>query len=351
MSERPERPRLVFATYSRLWPVAQIGVLKRCLRLIPHLPPGVEIHLVNFGPLPEADPLVQEVCPRLTLHLNLHDAGEGELTAFLRHLSPHAVVLGEAPLAGSMERLSRAAAGLGLPQVGIENHYGAFTFDHLRQHWPQVAGWLTLGLTPRGEATTPRPGEEVAPPLVRPPAHPPPRREGLCLLGYDEQTLLCGIRLVGRLPADVPLKVFTTPAELARLSRYDVERARPGTALRGLPHEDELYAALASSKVVLCKNGYQQIVEALCFGARVVCRVAPGGVLPELIDPAWRPYLRAVSDRTDLAALALDVALWCADEAPTPWASYLDAPIAPIPLAAQRLVHLLTRAVGGERAA
>ena len=40
---------LFFFTYTRFVPTGQIGIFKRCLRLIPYLD-DFEIHLVNFGP-------------------------------------------------------------------------------------------------------------------------------------------------------------------------------------------------------------------------------------------------------------------------------------------------------------
>lgn len=340
------RPRLLFASYSRLVPVAQIGVLKRCLRLMPFLPADIALHLLNFGPLPEFDPLVREVCPGISVHLNLHDADDKAILDFLRWLQPKALVLGEAPLAGSMAQLSRLAAQLGIPQVGIENFYGDFVLEHLRRTQPQVFGWLTLGLLPGGQLQRSTPRLEVVPPFVRPPSKSPClTREGICLLGYDNQTLVSGIKLLGRLPDSLPLRLFTTPQEFERLSLRVAEKPRRGVSLHAMPGEAELNQAIASSKVVFCKNGYQQIVEALCLGARVVCRVAPGGVLPELIDRSIQPYVRPVDDRTDLEALALEVALWCCDHEPTPWVQHFTPELVPARLGAQRLLHLLGQAV------
>ena len=53
--------RVLFVTYYRIWPVGQIGVMKRCLRLIDRMSDDLDIHLLHFGPKPVDDPVFRRV--------------------------------------------------------------------------------------------------------------------------------------------------------------------------------------------------------------------------------------------------------------------------------------------------
>src|SRR4051812_34282114 len=119
-------PRLVFVTYFRLVPTTQIGVFKRCMRLIQHLVDDFEIHLVNFGPLPERDALFSALRPRLKIRELSEDLGN-DLARMLDEVAPAAVVFGETPLRGSMRLAHRVASLRGAWQVCIENYYGDFS--------------------------------------------------------------------------------------------------------------------------------------------------------------------------------------------------------------------------------
>ena len=81
------RPPLLFVTYYRVVPTAQIGVFKRCIRLMHHLVGDFDIHLLNFGPLPDGDPELAALRDRITLHDLPGDGVAEGMTRILRDVS------------------------------------------------------------------------------------------------------------------------------------------------------------------------------------------------------------------------------------------------------------------------
>ena len=62
------RPPILFFTYYRVAPVGQMGVFKRCIRLMPWLLDEFDVHLVNFGPLPEREAAFASLRDRIIVH-------------------------------------------------------------------------------------------------------------------------------------------------------------------------------------------------------------------------------------------------------------------------------------------
>lgn len=307
MNSRP----VLFVTYSRNAPTAQIGVLKRCLRLIRHLPGEIEPHLLHFGKLPLEDPEFGALRSRLHVHDD-RDGPSGGVPALLTKLGKPCLVLGEAPLAGRMRRTYQSASAVGVRQVGIDNYYGEFTIGHLGERWPGVERWLLIGLPERPQMKS-RFGELVVPLTVLPAKfRPPPTRNRVCILGYDERTLCTGIQLLSRLPISTGADVFLQPRSqhVFELLRRQLQHA--DVQVTPAPSDPELFASIARSKFVICKNGFQQIVECLHLGSPVVCQVCPGGVDYELLSDWLRPFVHYVRDPHDLGDALLQVMFWMA---------------------------------------
>ncbi|HEX2095317.1 MAG TPA: hypothetical protein VHG28_23170, partial [Longimicrobiaceae bacterium] len=205
--------RALIVTYSVLANTSghpsMIGVLKRCLRLAERLPPGlVEGHLVNFGTLPAADPLVTRVVNRLVVHQAPNTRpGCRELCRALR---PDVVVLGEGPGGGMMGAMARAASLEGIPMVCVENLYGTWQPHRFANASPTVSEWLLLGLPMDGRDYG-RWSERVvvAPPLLSPPVQ-------VTILGYDPMVAERGLALVDRLPRGTRARLVGARAAAAR---------------------------------------------------------------------------------------------------------------------------------------
>jgi hypothetical protein len=134
-ADEVSRPSLLFFTYYRVVPTAQMGIFKRCLRLIRHLAGDFDIRLVNYGPLPEEDALFSEIRPLIELHDPVGELGEA-LVAIFEAVRPAAVIHGEAPLRGSMRLSHRIASAFELWQICIDNYHGEFLTSVLVSGWP-----------------------------------------------------------------------------------------------------------------------------------------------------------------------------------------------------------------------
>jgi hypothetical protein len=344
-------PRLVFITYYRLVPTGQIGIFKRCMRMISRMLDDFEIHLVNFGPLPYTDRLFASIAPRITIHTT-PDEGLGDaLRDLYIALDPEAVIIGETPIRGSMRMAHRVASHLGLWQVGIDNYYGSLFPGSFTREWPRIDRWLVIGLTLNGNPTARDGGTLVVPPLIRFPEGFAQglERDRFAILGYDKQTLLTGTRLLARLPADQNVDIFIVPQWEEFLRRQPVDLDRPGVRVLVLPSDEELYGSLARSRFILGKAGFQQVVEGLLLGAPIVCQEAGGGLADHIVSDYLKPYVRFVRSDADLPKVLYDVAFWLAGPPVTKWAKMASDVPDPITYAARHLAALV--AEGSERMA
>jgi hypothetical protein len=329
-------PPVVFVTYARQHAPAQIGVLKRVLRLARHLTGRYDITLLHFGFVPD-DPLIAETFPSLRVRIATDEA-PASVEQFLARLAPRYVVFGEAPLSGILRRVYRIAEARRLRQAAIDNYYGDIAVSAFCRGWPAIDRWLLLGLEDRRAAS----GDvvvDIVPPLLDPPRGAVRPRRGVTVLGYDGATLESAMELLERLPRSTPATVYTVPPWIEQWSVWSAARRRPIT-VSGLPTDDSLSTALAESALVVCKNGFQQMIEALLLGAPVVARTCTGGVAAELLPEKVRRWVRYV-DGQDVRGVLLDASLWVASPARLPWTGLAEQGAAGTGYAASRLVDLL----------
>ncbi|MES1241167.1 MAG: hypothetical protein ABUT39_06060 [Acidobacteriota bacterium] len=311
MSNRERPLRAVFVTYSFAPSAGQsaiIGVLKRFLRLVRYLPPeAVEVHWLHGGYLPEHDPMVREWLPRLNRYapsgecLNApgawlrprlgrlrwrvgkawHPPGRSEkprLTRLFSKLRPDLVVLMESPLAGFLLEASEVAQELGLPQVAMDNYMEPGHPDELIRGSPQIERWFLLGLPYRGERGWQ--GERIllAPPLLAPSPGPASERADVTILGYDPKVGEDGVTLAGLLPAGTVARLLGPPLPEEVRERYRRQAGGARLLFAPMPDEADYRASLEGSSLVVCKNGFQQIVECLAVGTPVI--VSEGSGVP-----------------------------------------------------------------------
>jgi hypothetical protein len=325
----------LFFTYSRVVPTGQIGVFKRCVRLMPGLLEHFEIHLVNYGPLPELDALFGEVAPRITVHAPNEDRDSLGTSLFnlMKELKPAAVVLGETPLRGNMWLSHRIAASLGIRQVCIENYYGSFVRTYLPAEWPDIHNWLFIGLLPEGGAERRSGRMRTVLPLIRVPPLPL-IRDRVCVFGYDETTLVAAAKL---------LESWTGGIDYIIAPQWRGVVSKLAGRILELPSDEAVRNCLAGARFVVGKAGFQQIVEAIVFGAPIVCRMSGGGVTAEFLPDCLRPFVRFIRDDSEIPVLRQSLPAWLDALPPNRWANVAQG----IPDPAADAAYVLREMIAG----
>lgn len=384
--------RALFVTYAMrsapLFGPSMIGALKRCLRLIRHFPEhAVEAHWVHSGPLPAGDPLVREMAARVArydLHGRRAPAPPPErdrlrrsvlhallerpelalpralaahawpriyawrgLRRLLRHLRPDVVVLADNPLAGTLRLASHAALARGIPQVGIDDYLGPLQPERLWRSSPQVTGWFLVGL-PFGSASPAWDGRvAVAPPMLPPPEARDVTRVDLTILGYDPGIARRGLDFLARLGPGTTGRLVGPPLDDAGARACSRRAGGARLSFAPPPDEGQYRALLGASRVVFCKNGFQQIVEALALGVpAVTCDVA-GGVPEIFMADELRPFVAFLPEApSDWEPTVARARAWLAAPADVPWRD-LAALDHPARHGARLLAELLTRVTSG----
>ena len=316
-----DRPRVVFVTYYTIWPIAMIGVFKRCLRIIERMSDEFDVHMLHFGALPVDDPVFRRVAPRITFENNI--AGENlreKMIAYYEKIGPKAVIFGESPCAGSMLMAYRTAPANGTRLIAIDNYYGHLIGLITAAGFHRVQRWLFLGLLPEGKIDRARWRYDVAPPLVRAaPELGRAQRDRICVLGYDRATLVMAHDILSHLPAGEKVELFLSD---------QAEALTEGLAFDKLPHElirtynatdADLFTSFARAKVVLGKAGFQQIVESIAMGAPIVCQMYKTGVITLLVPRYLRQYVELVDKQKDRERAMPRIAEWVRNPVPAPW--------------------------------
>ncbi|MFD2232817.1 hypothetical protein [Phaeospirillum tilakii] len=331
---------IVFVTYATARPVSMIGVLKRCLRLADRLhAEGHRIQMLHFGDLPH-DGMVAEARARYDWHTpDIADSRPRPVNAWLERTAPALVVLGECPISGSMRTAFRESLQLGLRTACIDNYHSRLSARYFRRMWPGVGTWLLVGLPELGGFGWIEDDIFVAPPLVPGLGRRLPAPAGtLLLFGYDPEVARFAHDLHRRLPSPPPETVLMTGS-------FGMELA--GGAPAGMrvvvsPGETAYVAELNRARVVVGKNGFQQMVEAVGAGAHMLCLQRPGGVPPELLPEHLQPYLRLTDGRAEaIEPLAALVSGWLGTAGDNPWPARLAELNDPVALAAAVLSSLL----------
>jgi hypothetical protein len=278
--------RILFVSYAMHGSPSILGLLKRCLRLIDRLPGDLcEPHLVHLGWVPD-DPFTRRVM-LATPHVILHGPDHAGLLSFaLAKARPHVVVVCEPTL---ITGIASAVQEVGADLVCIENLFHDEVPAYHRRLHPDVDGWLFLGLPARIPFGHLGDRAFLAPPLLPDPIRVDPARPlDVLIQGYDLDVARFGLALVGRLPRPVRAAIVLGADSERRLGR-ELAGHRAIEAIRFL--DDPGYQRLlGAARLMIGKDGFQQIVEALAVGTRVICRASQGGVGP-LLPAHFSPYV------------------------------------------------------------
>lgn len=339
--------KALFSTYSTvsndLNKTAFLGVLKRCLRLINNLGPAkVESHLLNFGCIPENDPLVQES----SLNIIRHDYHkDSDFFPLFERIKPDVVVLGEGPGSGNMLKFSRAALKAGIPQICIENYYHTWQPEHYRNENPWLDHWFLLGLPLRGAYG------EISERTVLVPTLLPMRKSKeennkrhVLILGYDQNVAELGIKLIKKLPEDIETTLIHSKLEPETFYKLKMLSGPDKINFRNLPKEEELVDLIHSSRFVICKNGFQQISECLAINTPVIVYDAPGGVPHAFLSQYFQPYVRYFPKKEKgWSMLSLQAAMWLEERPKMPWIQTVEEIQNPLEYAASEFLKILKK--------
>ncbi len=123
---------------------------------------------------------------------------------------------------------------------------------------------------------------------------------GICItiLGYDPNAAELGIQLVRNFPQNIKARLIYSESTKKHLYFHKKWIKVTMSFLQGSPTESELVLYINSSRIVICKSGFQQMVECLAMGAPVVVYDAPGGIPEIFLAGPMRKYVRYLPDRT-----------------------------------------------------
>ena len=319
-----------------------IGVLKRCLRIMHRFTDNeFELHLLNFGPLPP-DPFIKDIVNNINCHNIGYKDVRNELADLYDLVKPSAIILGEAPLSGYFLDAYIVAACKGIKQIGIENYYGDFNTANCFSSWPNINGWLFLGIKDKFSYGRFLPNCFLAPPLVKPlPLSGNKQNRRITILGYDLEVARFGLNVLDSLSIEIEADLIVGDIVKTKLDLNITEKNIPLTAL---PDEHTYFNFLFGSRLVICKNGVQQIMESLVANSPVVCLSRPNGVPVTLIPEHLLNYIFYFDmDAPKWHEVSSFVNKMLAHEIKTPWFNEIMKVKDPVEFATNGLRLLLNK--------
>jgi glycosyltransferase involved in cell wall biosynthesis len=118
-----------------------------------------------------------------------------------------------------------------------------------------------------------------------------------------------------------------------------------------LPDEREYRALLESSRIVFCKNGFQQMVESLALGTPVIASEVEGGVADFTLDGAMQPFVKFLPPTPAAWSEALALARqWLVARPAMPWTHEIEKLASPARTGAEMFAGFLHDVVASRHA-
>jgi hypothetical protein len=346
---KKHKVRVVFSTYSAASndhnSTAFLGVLKRCVRLIANMKEDlIEPHLVNFGSVPIDDPLLQKELPKLIPHNLENGSADIDFNEFFNSLKPDILVLGEGPGRGKMLDISKAALVYKIPQVCIENYYGAGQPEHFKKENPWLDQWLLLGLPSDYSYGRITEQATLCPPLL--PVKDKITDEekyDVVILGYDINAAMLGIELIHKLPKNIHALLIHGKSLKKHLIKLKNFSQGINVTFIGFPNETQFRNWLTAANIVVCKSGFQQMVECLAVGTPIIAYDARGGVPEILLSEPMRPFVKYFPKRNEgWSKLLIQCAFWLQQKPFMPWQNEIEKIKNPAVFASEKLYGIFT---------
>jgi hypothetical protein len=263
-----------------------IGVYKRCLRIgLEMARRGHEVSMFCTGRDAYRDAAVSEAeavmhfvdFPLNVLFCPCVEVRRRFYRKVFNRVAPSLVVIGEAPLAGTLLDSTLCAAGLGIPVVVLDNAYSpALAAAFIDSHGPMVDGVILTGAT-SFHVPDPPSFYCAAPPFISGCGKEADSlldelgigsRKLITILGYERKAEILAAALLAARPREDVLALFVVPNPLethermASLPHAVLERVR----LIRPPEEAVLFSLLARSALAIGKCGFMQVSESLALG-------------------------------------------------------------------------------------
>jgi len=284
------------------------GVFFRAIRLASVLSDrGWACNIFNVGPLLK-DPKVESLGAGIRISNELETRDVWKAFRQLRGAEPDIVIFGEAPLAGALQILWRAAEMLGKPFILLEQYYdlgtpGKFDVD-LMLLYGLKCFWECHSNARRRWIIVPPFIDQVTPlaELPVPPAQPSTPR--VLILGNDASVLKQGIQLLAGItdPSPQVVAISGDPAGAARQMTAAGIPVNRGIALP-LQSDANLFGLLQSSSAAITANGFMQMTEALAMACPAVLVNRGIGMWPCQVDELFQPYVCFSEPETQRDAL------------------------------------------------
>lgn len=300
--------KVLFITYcmDAAFGSSQIGVHKRGLRIGLELAGrGHEVACFCTGRHTFTDALTAAAEARIRFvdwHFAPPTPGDDRnRTVFLRHLAelrPDVVVIGEAPMAGTLLETTLCAVELGIPTVLLDNAYHPDFVEHFCRRFGAMFDGIVLSAPSGFHGHTGYGYLEQVPPYIDPSVAGARRflqeRFGtdgpglgadplLVVLAYDRNVERLGVALTERLDGVAFDVLFLSPdPQTTRRSIPDLPHARlrgAGVTRAGCvppPEDPVLFGLLQMARCAVTKAGFMQITESLALDTPVVGFCYPG---------------------------------------------------------------------------
>jgi hypothetical protein len=321
-----DRVRALFVTYCFGENAGQtlVGVYKRGLRIALELSErGHEVLFDCTGRTEYRDELTSTAEQRLRfVDLRLANPASdplGRQNGSVRAMAackPDLVVVGEAPLAGTLLEATLCAVELGIPVALLDNAYNDSAAEqYLHDHGGMVDGVVLTGPSCTHSKSPPRHLCQVSP-FVTPAqgeAEELLAQLGLhgerliSVLAYDRKAERLGFSLLERLDAPGTDFVFMARRreECKRRTAGLPAELRTRVRVLGLPPDSLLFGLIELSSLAVVKYGFMQVSECLALHTPVICAYHEGPTWVGLLPPACSPFIHvAEQDEADDRTLA-----------------------------------------------
>jgi hypothetical protein len=247
------------------------------------------------------------------------DALEESRERSLRAMSscrPDLVVVGDAPLIGTLLEATLCAVELGVPVALLDNAYNERLVPlFLRSHGGMMDGVVLTGPS-CAHMRTPPPHVRQVPPFVTSDPLAAARlvktRLGLgterlvCVLAYDDMVEALGFSLVERLNAPDAVFVFMSrrPEACERTAAALPADLRARVRVLGLLPDSVLFGLIELSSVAVVKAGFMQVTECMALRTPVICARQHQTTWLDSLPRACWPFVHvAAHDEADTATL------------------------------------------------
>lgn len=290
-----------------------IGVYKRCLRIgIEMVRRGHEVSVFCTGREAYRDATVERAesmmrfidFPLKALFCPSVEVRRRYYRRIFHRLAPQLVVVGEAPLAGTLLDSTLCAAGMGIPVVVLDNAYSPSLAEAFEEsHGPMLDGLILTG--PRS-FQMPDPPEHycAAPPFILGSgceANALLQELGveaqklITVLGYERKAETLAAALLAARPDEDCAAIFLTPEplEAARRLEWLPERIRARVRFLKPPDEAVLFSLMARSSLAIGKCGFMQVSESFALGTPFIGIYYRGCFSVELLQPRARAFIHS----------------------------------------------------------